>query len=508
LQASDVAASTLVTEIRAAPAPAAHHASRATVARNALCLVAGQAATTALAIVLSAALGRSLGATDFGVYYLITTMSTFAYVVVEWGQPLFVIRQAARDPSRSGELLGTGLALRAALAIVVIPPAGVTAWALGYGAHTTALAVLLILAGLPFFLAQGYGMVFRAHDQMGRDAGVSVANKMVALAVTLPVLAAGAGIPGVLVAQAVAGLAALAVAMRLYARLGAPPLRTSRATARELLAAGAPILAMTAAASVQPYLDAVILSKLAPAVVVGWFGAAKSILGTLIAPAAILGAAAYPRISRASADRAELRAEVRSAFRPLLWLGALAGTGTYLFARTAIGLIYGTRGFGPAASVLEVFAPGLFLLFIDILLGNVIYASGGGTGFAIAKVLSVVVGTGLDFVLIPVFQHRFGNGGIGVVVAFALSELVVFAGALMVLRRGTLDSRTLVDVARALGAAAVTIALFRWLPVLPPWMGIPLCLACFTAASLALGLLSGRDVRLLTAIARRSPASA
>ena len=78
----------------------------------------------------------------------------------------------------------------------------------------------------------------------------------------------------------------------------------------------------------------------------------------------------------------------------------------------------------------------------------------------------------------------------------------------MVLRRGTLDSRTLVDVARALGAAAVTIALFRWLPVLPPWMGIPLCLACFTAASLALGLLSGRDVRLLTAIARRSPASA
>jgi hypothetical protein len=158
--------------------------------------------------------------------------------------------------------------------------------------------------------------------------------------------------------------------------------------------------------------------------------------------------------------------------------------------------------------VLEVFAPGLFLLFVDILLGNVIYASGGGTGFAIAKVVSVAVGTGLDFVLIPLFQQRFGNGGIGVVVAFALSELVVFAGAFTVVRRGTLDPRTLVDVARALGAAAATIALFRVMPALPPVAGIPLCVAGFAAASLALGLLSGRDLRLLTAIVRRSSARA
>src|SRR5713101_3886566 len=49
--------------------------SGAGIARNAFYLVVGQAATTALAIVLSAALGRSLGPGDFGMYYLITTMS-------------------------------------------------------------------------------------------------------------------------------------------------------------------------------------------------------------------------------------------------------------------------------------------------------------------------------------------------------------------------------------------------------------------------------------------------
>lgn len=477
-------------------------------ARNAFFLVLGQVATTALAIVLSAALGRSLGAKDFGLYFLITTMCTFAYVFVEWGQPYFAIREIARRPQQSGELLGTALALRVVLAAIVAVPAGLIAWTLGYGGRTTGLLVLLIVANAPIFLAQGYGMLFRAHDEMGKDATVSVSNKAVALLITLPALALGLGIPGVIVAQGIAGAAALAVAARMHRRLGLPRLTVSSTMARQLLAAGVPILAMTAATSAQPYLDAIVLSKLAPANVVGWFGAAKNILGTLMAPAVILGAAAYPRIARASGDPERLRREARSAFRPLLWLGALAGTGTYLFAGAVIGLIYGTRGFGPAATILEVFAPGLFLLFVDILLGNILYASGRGTGFAIAKVVSVFVGTGLDVALIPWFQEHFHNGGIGVLVAFALSEFVVFTGAMIALPRGTLDPATGVDVARALGSAGVTVLVLRLLPALPPWVAMPLCVILFAGASLALGLIDRRDVAVLQTLLRRQRAEA
>jgi len=124
-----------------------HGESHGTVARNAFYLVVGQVVTTALAIVLSAALGRSLGARDFGLYYLISTMSTFAYVFVEWGQPYFVIRQVARDPLRSGDLLGTGLAIRVALAMLVLAPAGLVAWLLG-AAWALAFALALPLSGI------------------------------------------------------------------------------------------------------------------------------------------------------------------------------------------------------------------------------------------------------------------------------------------------------------------------------------------------------------------------
>ena len=482
--------------------------SSATIARNAFHLVLGQVATTILAIFFSAALGRLLGAEDFGVFFLITTTCTFAYVLVEWGQPLFVIRAVAKEPPRAGDLIGAALALRAALAAAATLPVALIAWALGYGARTTWLSVAMMAALLPLCLAQGYGMAFRAHDQMGRDALVSVLNKAFALAIALPALALGTGIGGVVVAQGVAGALALGVALRLYSRLGATPLRVSPATVRELLAGGAPILAMTAAVSVQPYLDAVILAKLVPPAVVGWFGAAKTILGTLTAPATILGAAAYPRLARLSEDAAALRREVRAALRPLLWLGALAATGTFLFAEAAIDLVYGSGGFGPAASVLQASAPGIFLVFVDTLLGITIYACGWGTGFAIAKIVSVVVGTGLDFLLIPVFQSRFGNGGIAVVVAFALSEIVVTLGALFVLRRGTLEARAGLDVLRALAAAGATVLAFQLLPRLPFPVGVPLCVAVFAAASLGLGLVGRRDLHLLWSTLRRSGGSA
>jgi O-antigen/teichoic acid export membrane protein len=481
---------------------------RASVAKNAFYLVLGQVATTALSIVLSAALGRSLGDVEFGLWYFINATVTFATVFVEWGQPITVIRAIARDHARSGELLGTALALRLAFALLTLGPAWFIASALGYDARTHGLSVLLIVASIPLLLSQAYAMSFRAHDKMYGDSAVSVVNKIAQLAVTLPALALGFGIAGAVVGSGAAGLAGLLIAIWIYRKIRATPLRFSRETARVLITGGVPILAMTAAISIQPYLDVIILTKLAPENVVGWFGAARTILGTLMAPAVILGAAAYPRLARASSNPQELRDEVRSAFRPLLWLAALAGVGTYLFAQPVMELIYpASRGFGPAATILEVFAPGLFLLFIDILLGNIIYASGGGTMFAVFKVVSVVVGTGLDVVLIPIFQERYGNGGIGVVVAFALSEFVVFVGALIAFPRRTLTMATGLDVLRALGAAALTVLVFKLAGPLNAFIGIPLCVGVFGGASMALGLIGKRDLALLHAVIARKRGS-
>jgi len=496
-------------EAPAAPPTGPQLGSRNAVAKNAVHLLLGQISTTALAIVFSAALGRSLGPKDFGLYFLISAFSTFAYVVVDWGQQYYVIREVARAPARGGELLGTTLALRAAGAVVLSLPAGLLAWALGYDARTCWFSVAFLVASLPFALAQPFGMVFRGHDHMGLDAWVSVVNKSVVLALAVTALMLGTGLPGVLLAQALAGLVAFAVAARLYLRVAAGPVRWSAPTAREVLAGGSAIVVVMIAISVQPYLDAIILSKLVPADVVGWFGAAKNIMGTLLAPAVIIGTAAYPRLSRAASDVSTFNAEVRATLRPMLCLGALVGVGTYLFADSAIALVYGRQQFGAAGSILKVFAPGLFLVFVDVLFGNALTALGRATAFAVAKVGSVLLSTGLDLVLIPLFQRRTGNGGIGVVLGFVASEIVVFGGAALLMPRGSLRPGVAVDVLRALASAGVTALLFRWLPPLPMAIGVPMCVLAFALCALALGLIRRSDLSLLKALARpRIPAPA
>ncbi|HZX42018.1 MAG TPA: oligosaccharide flippase family protein, partial [Myxococcaceae bacterium] len=84
----------------------------ASLARNALYLVIGQVGTMLLGVLFNAALGRTLGAGDFGLYFLISSFATFALLVVDWGQQIFGIREVARSPERGGDLLGTGLVLR------------------------------------------------------------------------------------------------------------------------------------------------------------------------------------------------------------------------------------------------------------------------------------------------------------------------------------------------------------------------------------------------------------
>ncbi len=473
-----------------------------TVAKNAFHLVLGQVVTTALAILFSAALGRTLGARDFGVYFLVSSFAAFAYVLVDWGQQFYVIREVACQPERGSLLLGTTLVLRTAGAVLVAVPTGLAAWALGYDAITCWYSVVFIAVSLPFFLAQSYGMVFRARDRMGLDAWVSVANKIALLGLALAVLALGRGLPGVLVAQALAGFLALAVATRLYRRVTTGPLRYSPQIAREVLVGASAFFTAGAVSNIQPYIDVVILSKFAPADVIGWYGAAKNILGTMLAPALILGAASYPRLARAAANRVRFKAEAQAALRPILWLGALAAIGTYLFADDAIAIVYGQH-FRPSGIILKVYAPGFLLLFMNVLFGTALFALGRAKACSVVKVASVVVSTALGLVLIPIFQQRTGNGGIGVVAAFVASEFVVFGGVIFLLRREGLGLGIAVDMARALGSAALTLLLFWWMPPLPFLVGVPVCVIAFLLCSLGLGLVRREDVQVFRAILRK-----
>jgi O-antigen/teichoic acid export membrane protein len=477
-----------------APAAVAPARPGGALARNAFFLLLGQIASTALSIAFSAALGRNLGAADFGVYFILVSMSTFAYVVVDWGQSAYLIREAARRPEAEDTLLGSALVFRSVGAAGVAVLTLLTASLLGYDARTQGLAGLTVVCALPLALSQPYGFLFRGRDRMDLDAIVTVSAKAITVGLAVPALILGGQLLSVVVVQGLGGAGALLVAILLARRIGLPSPRPSRATIRELLAGGAPIAMFFVAISVQPYIDAIVLSKLTPPPVVGWYGAARNIMGVLFAPASILATAAFPELSRAAADIPTLRRAIRRSLRPLLGLGALGAVGTYLFAGFAVTLIYGRGRFDPAIQVLQLFAPALLLFFIDILLGTVITAVGRTRELAAVKILSVAVSTGLALVMVPFFQTRFGNGGMGLVLAFGSTEVMMLAAYVWLAPPGAFEAAALLDLGRAVASGAATLALFSWLPPMAPWFALPASVVVFAGLALATGLVRWSEI--------------
>jgi O-antigen/teichoic acid export membrane protein len=473
--------------------------------RNVVHLGLGQVATTVLTILLSASLARKLSQSDFGLLYLLTSIATFFYVVIDWGHGAYIIRESARHPHRSGDLLGSAIAVRTVGAVLACAVAVATTWLFGYDLRTRLLAGALILAWLPQYLGLSFGWVFRSLERMDRDAVLNVVLKLATLIGSIACLALGGGLLGLLFAWSVAGCLTLAIGIVMYRRLRLPKISATMSTARELLRDGAPLFTMSLAIAVEPYFNANILYKMASPVVVGWYGAAWNIAGTLIAPVTILGATMYPRLSTAAGDAVEFKRAFAISFRPLLLVGVLGTVGTYLFADVAVGLIYSLQKFGPAADILRAFAPVLLLIYVDLFLSTAILASGKAGRLAGVKVASVVLTTGLVFVLVPLCQARFANGGLGVIYAMTIGELLMLVAS-VVLVRETVDGRTVGDVCRSLIVGAVTILLFRILPALTPFLAIPLCLLVFGGLAFLVGAVKRSDVEMLLASFRkRSP---
>jgi O-antigen/teichoic acid export membrane protein len=478
-------------------------AARPGLARNAFHLGVGQIATTVLTMLLSAALARTLGAAEFGLLYLLNSIATFAYVFVDWGHGPYVTREIARHPERAGELMGSVLVVRFATAALMCGIAVSLTWMLGYEPRTRVYAALMILSWLPQFLALTYAWAFRGRERMEYDARIQMVLKFSHLVIAMGVLALGGRVLAFIPVAAAAGAITLVVARHFYRKLGLSSLFFSRATAWELLRDGAPMLAIALAVAVQPYIDANLLYKLAPTNVVGWFGASWVIAGTLVAPATILGATLYPRLSTVTGDEREFRRTLRTGLRPLLLVAVLGAVGTYLFAHVAIGLIYSERQFGPAADILRAFTPALMLIYVDMLLGYAILALGKATQLAKAKVIAVLVTTGVELVLIPFFQSRVGNGGIGVVLAMMCGELVMVTSAMLLIRH-VIDRGILFDFARALTAGILAILLFKALPQVTPFVGIPLCVVMFAALAMAVGLIGRADLAVVSSMLGRN----
>jgi O-antigen/teichoic acid export membrane protein len=297
-----------------------------------------------------------------------------------------------------------------------------------------------------------------------------VFEQYVTLAIVAPILMLGGGLAETLVGHAAATVLVFLYVWRTQRSLGLGHLSVDLSALGVLLRRGTPFLFMSFAMLVQPTVDAVFLSKLAPADVVGWHSTARRLVGFLIFPTSALASAMYPTLCRLYAtDLSGFRRNVTKALRLTSVIAVPVALGCLLYPGLGVAL-FDRAAFRPAEDNLRALAIFVLMLYFTMPLGVSIVAAGRQRAWACTQLACVLLSVLLDPLLIPWFQRRIGNGGLGLCVGGVAGEVLVLLSSAALIPRGILDAaffRSLLPVAASAVAMAAVAATLRTAPSLP-----------------------------------------
>jgi O-antigen/teichoic acid export membrane protein len=464
--------------------------------RNVSHLGIGQIASTALGILLSAVIGRALEPAQLGILYTVFAISSFAYVIVDWGQGTYLVREMARGRTDEPAMIGSALAIRLAAVVLMSAVIAAVAMPLGYSGQIVVLTLLAMMSGIPATLFAPFSCAFRSRDRMDVDAFVGIIGKAMTLVATAIVLHLGGGLKEVILMLAVGGASTLLAGAIAASRLDITVRAPAAKLLRELLRHGAPLATFSLVVASQPFIEIMMLSMLAGSAVVGWYGASTNIRGIVLSPAMILLAATFPQLSRASRSLPDLRRMIDATARVMFIAAAFTSSALYLFADHMVAIIYGQGRFVETASILRVSAIFVPLLFLVLVLASAMNAVGRNNAMAVISVFRIVLCVIFNWLFIGYFQQRFGNGAIGLVIIAGLAEIPATMACWALLPRGAVGSAVSLNAFRAYVASLCTVVPLSVLQPLGLWSLIPLFGSLFVVSALITRLVSPQDLRL------------
>jgi O-antigen/teichoic acid export membrane protein len=463
--------------------------------KNALVLMLGQVMSAPLSFLNSLIIARALGAKEFGLLYLAGNVCNFGFLFVEWGQGSVITSAVARNPDQAGEVLGSGLTWRVASTPVIYLVMATAAmcwhrdaefqWALG-------LFALVLLVNTVF---GAFRDVLGGFERMDLLAYGTIAQQVLNLVFVGSVLLLGGRMKAVLLAQAAATFVLVVLARSVLPSGVSPKVRLE--TNRRLLKDGFAFLALNLALALEPLIDSLFLARLGSVESMGWFSVASKLVGGFAFPPNALGTSFYPSWSRLWAqDRAAFASSVSTGLRASLVLGVPVGLGCLLYPDLGVTL-FSRKAFGPAATDLRILSFFLFAFYITALGGIAMAAANRSRAWSICQFACPVVSLIADPLLIPFFQHRYGNGGLGVCVTTSVDELFLIASFYWLAPKGVFDrrfGRTLLLTLLAGAAMCASALLLARLPIL---LGAIVSVAAYGACLWATG---GLDSVLLTSL--------
>lgn len=393
-------------------------------ANNSLMIIISHIANKAIAVVFIAFLARYLGIGGFGQYTFVFAFISFFSVIASFGMQGLLIREISRQKEETSQLMLNGLCIKAIMVLV--------SWTLLIlitpflnKPEPVNWAILIIgITLLPTAVVDTAKAVFFAHEIMAYGTIIDVIFRVVLLVSGLLVIIWDLGFISLILCSVLASIAVLPLTFTLIRRITEQlSLCFNRDIVRRLFVQACPFALTGIFVSIYYRVDVVMLSMMKGDESVGIYGAAYMLSESVLFISAAVSSAVFPIFSRLSKDQeAGFRFAYEKTFKLLLLLGLPIAMGTTVVSRQIIELVYGGR-FEDSVRVLQVLIWAAPAIFLNSLLGNVLYASGKQSVAAVTSGLKIGVNVMLNLLLIP--DYNYLGAGIATV-ATEIGGLIVY----------------------------------------------------------------------------------
>ena len=390
---------------------------------------------------------RLLGAEAWGRYSFALTWAMLLVQGTDLGLALFLARETARGERPDARLIGEVWTLKGVLALAYLATMAVLVWWHRDEPQVAWALAICAVAGLGNSALEAINHVFRGVQQLSLEARVNSLHALAQLVVGASVLgicayiwkrslSAGPGeagetatLVGYALGTAVATGAALLWASRLLRQVVEPRFGLSRPTwirfRREVLPLGIAIVA----SMIYYKVDIVMLRAMRGDAETGLYAAGYKALEVLAVVPSVLLAATFPALSQALVrDRQTSHQLHRTAMGLLVLAGLVAAVPLASFP-AELTAVLGPR-FADTAPMLRALAPCVVLTFVNYPETHMLVALGMVRMQMLLSLALIGVNVGVNLLLIPRY------GGVGAAWATALTEFVLLAACLPLVRHG------------------------------------------------------------------------
>ena len=478
--------------------------------KNTAIQAASQIVTWGLSWILLVILPRYLGDSQFGKLFFALSYGTIFSTLINLGVNTFLAKEVAvlhpspdmteyeidRRSKGLHSLLGNVLTFKLTLAALVFAIQSALIFFMPYDTASREAVLIIGLGTCLGAVTQTMGGAFQGLQYMLAPSVILIVEKTIVTAGCASLLLSGHSLVAVCWVHTAAAVVSFIFSFIWLYRRERFGLAWDRKLLRRVFVGGLPFLVWVVFGEIYIRIDVLMLSLMTSDAVVGWYGAATRLYGTLLFIPNILTTSIFPAMMRIGSDTVDEAAFSRASERLMnlvLFAAIPISAGTIAAANPLVRLLYGLGPFEHAGPNLQVLGFSILLVCIDVVLGTALIARGKEKAWAGMAIAAAFFNPLVNLWAIPLAERLYGNGGVGAAAATAVTELLMMFGALWLMPRGVFSRRNVVVGFKGCLLGGAMLLLLLWWGTENLFLLIPAGAIFYLPLALLLGVLPRKD---------------